>query len=141
MRSVNVTSRCAVQYRSERLAGTGLNGKQCSYILYICREPGITQDQLARRIYINKSNVTRQLALMEEVGFIERRTNETDKREMQVYPTQKAIDVMPEVQAVFAEWNEKVTVDLSEDEKTVLSELMERVMRRAMACADEIKRD
>ena len=51
---------------------------------------GISQEKLAKMIYINKSNVTRNLAVLEKNGYIERRPAENDKRVMLVFPTQKA---------------------------------------------------
>ena len=75
MRCINVTARCATLRRSEQLFPVGLTGGQHTYVLNICRNPGITQDQLAKMIYINKSNVARQVAQLEQAGFIERRVD------------------------------------------------------------------
>lgn len=72
-RYIMTIARCSNQFRSERLRDTGLCGQHCAYILRVCREPGTTQDAIAREIYVNKSNVTRQLAALEQNGFVERR--------------------------------------------------------------------
>ena len=79
-------------FRSERLQGTGLCGPHCPYILRVCREPGTTQEAIARALCVNKSSVARQLASLEQSGFVERRPCPTDSRAMEVYPTQKAFD-------------------------------------------------
>ena len=55
MRCVSRTARCASLYRGEKLEKLGLNGCHHTYILAICRTPGISQEQLSRTIYINKS--------------------------------------------------------------------------------------
>ena len=83
-RYIMTIARCSNQFRSERLRDTGLCGQHCAYILRVCREPGTTQDAIAREIYVNKSNVTRQLAALEQNGFVERRPCETDSRAMGV---------------------------------------------------------
>ena len=83
-RYIMTIARCSNQFRSERLRDTGLCGQHCAYILRVCREPGTTQDAIAREIYVNKSNVTRQLAALEQNGFVERRPCETDSRAMEV---------------------------------------------------------
>lgn len=90
-RYIMTIARCSNQFRSERLRDTGLCGQHCAYILRVCREPGTTQDAIAREIYVNKSNVTRQLAALEQNGFVERRPCETDSRAMEVYPTEKRL--------------------------------------------------
>ena len=73
MRNINTISRCAALYRDAHLADCGLSGWQAPYIPEICAAPGITQDQLALRLHVNRSNVTRQLAMLEENGFVLRR--------------------------------------------------------------------
>ncbi|MFQ7004467.1 MAG: MarR family transcriptional regulator [Ruthenibacterium lactatiformans] len=70
MRNINTISRCAALYRDAHLADCGLSGWQAPYIPEICAAPGITQDQLALRLHVNRSNVTRQSAMLEENGFV-----------------------------------------------------------------------
>lgn len=122
----NITdiARCAAQYRTEELAPLGLKACHGSYLSVICACPGITQDQLARRIFINKSNVARQLALLEEEGFVERRACTEDKRAMRVYPTDKALEALPKINAILVRWEECLTQDLSEKEKILLTQML-----------------
>ena len=122
----NITdiARCAAQYRTEELAPLGLKACHGSYLSVICACPGITQDQLARRIFINKSNVARQLAILEEEGFVARRTCNEDKRAMRVYPTDKALEVLPKINTILVRWEECLTQDLSEKEKILLTQML-----------------
>lgn len=113
----------------------------CAYILRVCRAPGTTQDAIAKEIYVNKSNVTRQLAALEQEGFVERRPCETDSRAMEVYPTEKALAVLPQVRAVLQEWNAYITADFSEEEKEQFSSLLARAAARAQQRLDEMKKD
>lgn len=136
MKYISITSHCATQYRSERLSGSGLNGCQCSYIFNICRNPGITQDQLAQQIHVNRSNVTRQLASLEENGFVVRKQSESDKRAIEVYPTDKATDILPTVLDIFHEWRDYLIEDFTDEEKACLLSLIERVARKAEHYAD-----
>ena len=124
-------SRVAAQYRTEQLAPLGLKACHGSYLFAICRCPGITQDQLARRIFINKSNVARQLAVLEESGFVERRPSPEDKRAMTVYPTQKALDVLPEISRIFREWESMVAQDLTEEERALAVKMLAKREVRA----------
>lgn len=124
-------SRVAAQYRTEQLAPLGLKACHGSYLFAICRCPGITQDQLARRIFINKSNVARQLAVLEEDGFVERRPSPEDKRAMLVYPTQKALDVLPEISRIFREWESMVAQDLTEEERALAVKMLAKMEVRA----------
>lgn len=125
----NITdiARCTVQYRSEALAPLGLKGCHCSYLSVICACPGITQEQLAKRIFINKSNVARQLVILEEGGFVERRACCQDKRAVRVYPTEKALAVLPRINEVLSEWEICLTRELSEEEKRLLGQMLSKI--------------
>jgi DNA-binding MarR family transcriptional regulator len=140
-RYINVISRCGNMYRNERLKGTDLGTSHHTYLFTICRNPGISQEKLARMIYINKSNVTRNLAVLEKNGYIERRPSEQDKRVMLVYPTQKAQDTLPRLREIMRDWNDIVAADLTEEELEQLRAILSRIAERATGYADEIEFD
>lgn len=121
---LDAIARCAAQYRTEMLAPLGLKSCHASYLLQICKNPGISQEQLARRIYFNKSSVARQLAVLEEAGFIRRTTSETDRRVTQLFPTDKAIALLPQIRQVLLDWEDLITRGLSPQEQTALREML-----------------
>ena len=105
----------------------------------MCREPGTTQEAIARALCVNKSSVARQLASLEQSGFVERRPCPTDSRAMEVYPTQKAFDALPAVRAVLAEWNERITDGFSDEERALFAALAERAAANARAEIERIR--
>lgn len=131
MHHVTDIARCAALYRQEELAALGLKSCHASYLAAICAYPGITQDQLARRIFINKSNVARQLVILEEDGFVERKPSPEDKRAIQVFPTEKARDVMPEIARIFRCWESFVAQDLNEEERALLVSMLDKMKARS----------
>lgn len=131
MRFVNRASRCFTLYRNNQLEAEGINGYQHLYIIKICKHPGISQEELVREIYVNKSSVARQLSLLEQNGFIRREPCPEDRRQLQVYPTEKALELFPKVVEVRERWNERLLEDFSQEEKELLSSMMERVMHKA----------
>lgn len=137
MRQINIIGRCSTMVRNDALADTGLSGCHYSYILTLCRRPGQSQEQLARHIYINKSNVTRHLAQLEKNGYVERRQSEEDKRVTLVFPTQKAYDVQPRVSEVVRGWNRYLTEDFSEEEMEQFSAMLSRIAQRATAAVNK----
>ncbi len=136
MRRINVISRCAGIYREKKFKDIDLGACHVPYILAICKNPGISQDKLARHICINRSNVTRQLVYLEEHGYVKRRQSEDDKRVLMVYPTEKAFEILPFVKETGREWNEYITEGFSEDELDQLSEMLERLAKRSREFAD-----
>lgn len=136
-RRINIISRCSTAHRAAQLKDTGLKGAHHGYILALCRNPGMSQDQIARRIYINKSNVTRHLTQLERNGFVERIQSESDKRVTLVYPTRKAYDILPRVAAVSREWNAYLTEDFSEEEMEQFTAMLDCIVKRAADAANK----
>ena len=127
IRDITEIARCGAQYRTEALAPMGLKACHASYLLEICNNPGISHDKLAARICINKSNVARQTAALEEDGFIVRTPSTQDKRIMQLYPTQKTLALLPEIQIILDHWEVCLTADVSEEERIILERVLERI--------------
>ena len=137
IRNITEIARCGAQYRTDALAPMGLKACHASYLTEICACPGISQDGLARKICINKSNVARQAAVLEEEGFITRTPSPADKRVMELYPTQKALDLLPQIQSILTCWEDCITGDLTEEEKEQISVLLARMKIRAAAYMED----
>jgi len=137
IRDITEIARCGSQYRADRLAPMGLKACHASYLTEICDCPGISQEKLAGRICINKSNVARQAAVLEEEGFITRTPSPADKRVLQLYPTEKALSIMDEVRGILVCWEDCIGHDLSEDEKELLSGLLAKMKVRAAAYMED----
>ncbi len=131
MRKMNVISRCEAIYRSQK-SSLGLPGIYHSYVFAICREPGQSQDALAKHLCVNKSSVTRHLSCLEKEGYIERVVSKEDKRETLVYPTQKMLDILPEVTAITKQWNTLVADGISDDELEIFNKIMDRMLERSI---------
>lgn len=133
MRYINTIARCANLYHDEALRSAGLSSYQSSYIPIVCSKPGITQDQIARELHVNRSSVTRQMTALEENGFITRRRSPDDRRAIEVYPTDKARAVLPAVREARKNWRSMLLEGMTDDEREALDELLARLADRAEA--------
>lgn len=124
-------TRCSTQFRSEYLAPFGLKSCHASYLTTLYRNPGISQDKLAKLIFIDKSNVARQTVALEADGYVIRTPSKEDKRVMQLYPTQKTLDTIPKIFEMYTKWSDFLTQDLTVEEFNLLTELLAKVKIRA----------
>lgn len=131
MRQIAIVYRCAMQFRERELADSGLSGHQTPYLTALYRHPGLSQEDMARQLNVNKSSVARQLALLEEKGYVERQPDPNDKRSLLLYPTEKALALEGRIYQCYAAWSQYLTQDFSEEEKAALSHLMARIAHRA----------
>lgn len=136
-RDIMEIARCSSQYKMDMLSPFGLKGCHSSYLTEICACPGISQDQLARRICINKSNVARQAAALEEDGFIIRKPSQSDKRVMELYPTEKTLELLPKITAITSCWEQCLTKELTVDEIRLVTEILERMKCKASSWMEE----
>lgn len=124
-------SRSGVQYRTDRMLPYGLKSCHAMNLSQICSKPGISQDTLTRLRHADKSSIARQVASLEEDGFITRVPCSEDKRIMRLYPTEKALELLPTITEILEYWETLLTQDLSEEEKQVLLSLLARMQQRA----------
>jgi len=141
MRLINRTTRLGEMYRNEKMKQYGLKGMHHTYILNICNNPGVTQERLAEIIFVNKSNVTRQLNNLEKAGYVKRSPDPKDGRKLLVYPTDKAHVVYPKVAEILKGWNEIIMEGFSIEEKEQLEKDLSKIMQKAKATFDSMEND
>ena len=137
IRDITEIARCGAQYKADRLAPLGLKGCHASYLMEICAHTGISQDQLAKRICINKSNVARQAATLEEEGFLTRIPSPTDKRIMELHPTEKTLELLPEISTVLKGWEALITDGVTAEELDQLAALVAKMKAHASDYMDQ----
>ena len=131
MRQISITYRCAMRFRETELADTGLAGCQTPYLTALFRKPGISPEEISRQLNVNKSSVARQLAILEEKGYIRRQSSESDRRLLLVYPTDKALAIKERLYRCYHDWSSYLTKDFTDEEQALLSDLMARIAQRA----------
>jgi len=124
-------SRSRAQYIADRMLPYEMKICHAMNLTQICKHPGISQDTLARRRQADKSSIARQAATLEEEGYITRTPCCDDKRIMRLYPTEKAMELLPVITEVLESWETQLTQDLTEAEQDILLGLLNRMKQRA----------
>jgi DNA-binding MarR family transcriptional regulator len=70
-----------------RLREIGLSAPQCDVLTTLTEAEGVSQQELAKRLYVTKGNISGLLDRLETVGLVERRSTETDRRQYEIYLT------------------------------------------------------
>ncbi|MBO4623774.1 MAG: MarR family transcriptional regulator [Bacilli bacterium] len=137
-RWISITERCAMLYRNIAFKDIDLLPSHHMYIYYLCNHPdGVSQDALAKKVYVNKSNVARSIKTLIDAGFVYREKNLDDKRAYKVYPTKKAFDTLPYIKETMGKFNEIITSGLNEEDKDKLNELLTIVANNASSYIDQ----
>ncbi len=121
--------------RNRYMEPFGLKGMHARFLVDVCESPGISQDKLAQRMGIDKSNVARQVAVLEEGGFLLRKPSGGDKRVLCLTPTQKTLDLLPGLQQEMDRYEETLLSALNDEERKLFLSLLNRI------CVDAEKED
>ncbi len=135
LKNINMISGSASRFLEQELPPQ-VKGWQAKYILCVCGAPGITQDGIAKGIFVNKSNVSRQVAALEEAGVFRREEDAEDSRVSHIYPTEKGMELFAVIRAANARWREIITEGLSPDEKEELFRLTSLLYENATRYMD-----
>ena len=131
MKMLNNISRSQAIYRHGRISADDLQSSHYAFILAICREPGRSQEELARELCLNKSTVARTLNSLEEKGYITRTSLPNDKRQFSVYPTEKMLDILPDVKNASIEWMTLLSEGIPQEELEIFNSVLERMQSKA----------
>jgi DNA-binding MarR family transcriptional regulator len=84
----------------ERLRAIGLSIPQCDVLTTLTEDEGVSQQELAKRLYVTKGNISGLLDRLEGAGLVERRSTAADRRQYAIFLTgrgrelaEKAIEV------------------------------------------------
>ncbi|MBO5869230.1 MAG: MarR family transcriptional regulator [Clostridia bacterium] len=131
MKMLNNISRSQAIYRHGRISADDLQSGHYAFVLAICREPGRSQEDLARELCVNKSTVARNLNYLEEKGYISRKPLPNDKRQFSVFPTEKMLGILPEIKTASIEWMELLSEGIPKDELNIFDSVLSRMQEKA----------
>lgn len=137
MKMLNNISRSQAVYRRSRISADDLPSCHYAFVLAICREPGRSQEELAKELCLNKSTVARSLNSLEEKNYISRSSLPNDKRQLSVYPTEKMLSVLPDVKNASVEWMKLLSEGIPENELEIFNSVLERMESRAREIVEE----
>lgn len=137
MKMLNNICRSQAIYRHSRISAADLQSGHYAYVLAICREPGRSQENLARELCVNKSTVARNINYLEEKGYVSRTPLPQDKRQFSVFPTEKALKVLPEIRSASSEWMTRLSAGISPEEFEVFVSVLQRMEEKARKIAQQ----
>lgn len=131
MKMLNNISRSQAIYRNGRISADDLQSCHYAYVLAVAREPGRSQEDIARELCVNKSTAARNINYLEEKGYVSREALSNDKRQLCVYPTDKMLAVLPEIRNASREWMALLSEGIPENELEIFDSVLARMQEKA----------
>lgn len=113
---------------------------QYLYLVRICENPGIIQEQLIDLIKVDRSTATRAIQKMEANGFIEKKDDPGNKKIKKLFPTDKGNAVYPFIKRENDHSNKVALDGFSELEEEEAFELLQRIRKNIETDWDFVKK-
>jgi DNA-binding MarR family transcriptional regulator len=117
----------------------GLSSAQWRLLVYAVREEGVPQARLAALLEIEPISVSRLLDRMEDNGWIERRSDASDRRVRTVWPSAKGRAAFDSVKEMAGDIYEKAMKGMSPEQRAGLLEGLSTIIEN-MSEADRLAR-
>ena len=72
----------------ERLREIGISIPQCDVLTTLTEKEGVSQQELAKRLYVTKGNISGLIDRLTEAGLVERRSTANDRRQHAIHLTE-----------------------------------------------------
>lgn len=101
-----------------------LTAAQAVIILIVCDFDSLTQDDITKKLALDKSVIAKTVTRLEDLGFLIRTTNAKDKRTYDIRPTERAKQVYPFLKEQMDLSFQHMTQKMSEREREEFKRLL-----------------
>lgn len=123
-KSISILYRKSHIWLNNGCAQYGLTAAQAMVILIVCDFQVLTQDEITKRLGLDKSVIAKTVTKLEETGFMQRTTNAKDKRTYDIRPTEKAWQAYPFVKEQIEICFQRMTQQMTDAERGELKRLL-----------------
>ena len=123
-KAISILYRKSHIWLNNSCAQCGLTAAQAMVILIACDFKCLTQDEITKRLGLDKSVIAKTVTKLEETGFLVRTTNPKDKRTYDIRPTEKAWESYPFVREQIDGCFQRMTQRMSDRQRSEFRELL-----------------
>lgn len=120
------------QELARKLKPLELKTPHLDIMVNLVRSPGISQQDLANRLFVGRSNMTMLLPHLEKRGVVERRPDPSDKRVLRLYLTEEGRALADRAIAVQAALIDDMMSATTPEECEQVGDSMRRVVTRLL---------
>lgn len=119
------------KYMQDQLQEYNLGSGQFHFLMMLYNKDGVNQETLAEILNIDKATSARAIKKLEEQGFVTRKRDTNDRRNYNVFLTEKAKKLQPKIKEILSTWTEILLKDISKEEQNQLFNLLEKIAQNA----------
>ena len=119
------------KYMHNQLQEYNLGSGQFHFLMMLYNKDGVNQETLAETLHINKATSARAIKKLEQQGFVTRQRDTDDKRNYNVFLTEKAKKLKPKIRETLNNWTKILLKDISKEDEEYLYNLLEKIAKNA----------
>jgi DNA-binding MarR family transcriptional regulator len=119
------------KYMHDQLQEFSLGSGQFHFLMMLYRKDGVNQETLAETLQIDKATSARAIKKLEQQGFVTRKKDTNDRRNYNVFLTEKAKKLKPKIRKTLHNWTKILLKDISKEEEQRLYTLLEKIAQNA----------
>ncbi|WP_061859019.1 MULTISPECIES: MarR family winged helix-turn-helix transcriptional regulator [Clostridium] len=127
-RLMSILHRQSQIYINYSLKKFNISSAEYSFLMYLYRNNGATQDELSSYLYIDKAATARAIKSLEEKGYVIKSKDNLDKRYNRVYLTNKAIAYKDKIREAVWGWNKLLTKDIDPQDLDLIVSSLEKMV-------------
>jgi len=124
-------SRLSTRFVGGEMTRMGFGSGHFFLISELYAEEGLSQDELSRRVGVDKSNTSRALAKLEKYGLIRRESDPDNHKVKKVFLEPKAREIRKMFRTIQNQWNTDLLKGFSEQEKAGLFASLKKIAANA----------
>jgi DNA-binding MarR family transcriptional regulator len=128
----SIIHRCSQTFINEHLQSELIGSGQFPFLMELYSADGVSQDDLANTLMLDRGTAARALEVLEQRGFIRRERDPSNRRKNRVFLTEKAFGKRREMTAIAENWRKILSTGLDAGEQAAALPLLEKMATNAM---------
>ncbi len=126
---IHQTDLALTSYIKAKLAHLNIAPEQNLILILLWEKDGLSQNEIAKRLNKDKTNIARMICSLEKKELISRKVNEKDCRSFNVYLTAKGISLGEKVYPITEEFNRIVCSGITNEELQMVNNILLKMQR------------
>ena len=140
LREIGMIARALDSISNIEFKELDLTKGQYLYLVRICENPGIIQEQLLELIKVDRSTATRAIQKLELNGFIEKEPDTENKKIKRLFPSEKGKEAYPFIKRENEHSNHVALEGFTETEAELAARLLRRIRKNIEKDWESVKK-
>ena len=136
---INFLFRLSMRHIRGEMKKIGVGPSDYSFLFILFFREGLSQDEMSKAMYVDKSYTARAIARLEKMGLVERRPDPEEYRVKRIFLKEKARGMEDDIFSVLINWQNVLVKDIDPEDVEIIRNGLDKMLenaRSALGCDD-----